>query len=314
MGSYEARPQQQNVADGDAPDVSVVIPVFNEIGHLAPEVERIRASLSESDYSYEIIVVDDGSNDGSGQELARIPGIRLLSFAENRGTGSARRAGTLAARGSVIVWTDADMTLPNDRIAWFVRQLHGRDQIVGARRTEEGTAKVLRRPTKWLIRRLASYLMRTPIPDLNCGFRAFRRDVGLQFVHMLPKGFSCTSTMTMAFLANGYTVGYVPIDYARRELGKSKFRWWGGTKDYLTQVVRMVLSYEPLRVFGPLGVFLLVLGLAKLGLDWASTDFHLAANTLLILFAALLTLVIGFLADLIVRLTKPRNPVQPASR
>lgn len=298
----------------DAVDVSVVIPVFNEKDHLTSEIDRIRTSLAASPYSFEIIVVDDGSTDGSHERLKAIPDIRLISFEENRGTGSARRAGTLAACGSVVVWSDADMTLPNDQIAWFVHELRGRDQIVGARKTEEGTVRALRRPTKWLIRRLACYLMRTQIPDLNCGFRAFRREVGVQFVHMLPKGFSCTSTMTMAFLASGYTVGHVPIDYARRVAGHSKFHWWSGTKDYLTQVVRMVLSYEPLRVFGPVGTLLTALGLVKLGFDWATSDFHLAANTLLILVAALVTFVIGFLADLIVRMTKPRNPVPPASR
>jgi polyisoprenyl-phosphate glycosyltransferase len=297
--------------DTGALDVSVILPVHNERGHLAKEIDRVRAALEASPYSYEIIAIDDGSTDGSGEELAQIDGIRLMRFAKNRGTGSARKAGTHAARGRVVVWTDVDMTYPNDEIPRLVKEMDGWDQVVGARTTEEGTAKAFRVPAKWFIRKLASYLVETPIPDLNSGFRAFRRDVSLQFLHLLPAGFSCVSTLTMAFLANGYTVKYVPIEYAERA-GTSKFHWWDDTKRYLMQVVRMILTFNPLRVFMPLSIGLAVIGLAKLGFDWSTRDFHLSANTLLIFFAALQLFSIGLLADLVVRLSKPRDQVDPA--
>src|SRR5215208_6031052 len=158
-------------------DVSVILPVFNEKGHLHAEIDRIRAALDASHYSYEIIVVDDGSDDGSGEALQQIEGIRLLQFTTNRGSGSARKFGTKAARGRVVVWTDVDMTYPNDQIPQLVKELDGHDQVVGARTSEQGTAKMFRVPAKWLIRRLASYLTETKIPDLNSGLRAFRRDV-----------------------------------------------------------------------------------------------------------------------------------------
>ncbi|HEX4776061.1 MAG TPA: glycosyltransferase family 2 protein, partial [Acidimicrobiia bacterium] len=263
-------------------------------------------------YSFEIIVVDDGSDDGSGEQLKQLDGIRLISFAKNRGSGSARKAGSHAARGRVIVWTDADMTYPNDEIPRLVKELDGYDQVVGARTSEQGTQKALRVPAKWIIRKLASYLVEKPIPDLNSGMRAFRADVARQYLHLLPQGFSHVTTITMAFLANGYSIKYVPIEYSTRA-GKSKFHWWRDTKNYLVQVVRMVLSYKPLRVFLPFSTTLLALGLAKLGFDWWNRDFRLAANTLLILFAGLLFLGIGLLADLIVRVAKPADEVEPAS-
>ena len=112
-------------------DVSVVLPVYNEKGHLRTEIDRIRAALEASPYSYEIIVVDDGSNDGSEIELASIPDIRLIRHATNRGSGSARRTGTAAAVGSIVVWTDADMTYPNDEIPALVKSMDGYDQVVG---------------------------------------------------------------------------------------------------------------------------------------------------------------------------------------
>jgi glycosyltransferase involved in cell wall biosynthesis len=297
----------------NSPDVSIILPVHNERDHLRNEIERIRAAMDTSPYSYELIVIDDGSSDGSREELAGIAGIRLIRFGRNRGVGAARKAGTHAAGGKVVVWTDVDMTYPNDRIPELVKELEGYDQVVGARTSEQGRAKAFRVPAKWFIRKLASYLVETRIPDLNSGFRAFRRDVARQYLHLLPKGFSCVSTMTLAFLANGYSVKYIPIEYVARS-GESKFHWWVDTKRYITQVIRMILSFNPLRVFLPLAFGLTALGLGKIIYDWVTKDFHLATNTLVILFAAFQMFAIGLLADLVVRLGRPRDEVEPSSQ
>ena len=116
----------------------------------------------------------------------------------------------------------------------------------------------------------------------------------------------------MAFLANGYSVKYIPIEYSPRA-GESKFHWWTDTRRYLIQVVRMVLSYNPLRVFLPSSSSSALVGVGKMVFDWIDHDFRLATNTLLILFAAFQLLAIGLLADLFVRLSKPRSEVDPAS-
>jgi glycosyltransferase involved in cell wall biosynthesis len=296
-----------------AVDVTVVLPVYNEAGHLHEELARIRASLGASHLSYELLVVDDGSTDGSTDGLEDGPDLRVIRMPVNRGSGTARKIGTREARGDVVVWTDVDMTYPNDRIPELVKELEGYDQVVGARTSEQGTHKAFRVPAKWFIRRLAAYLANTKIPDLNSGFRAFRRDVALQYLHLLPTGFSCVTTITMSFLANGYAVKYVPIDYAERA-GKSKFHWRKDTSRYLVQVVRLILSYNPLRFFGPIGFTLLVLGLGKLAWDIADKGARVPTNTLLIIFAAFQVLVIGLLADLVVRVTRPRDEVLGASR
>jgi glycosyltransferase involved in cell wall biosynthesis len=298
--------------DEAVPDVSVVLPVYNEAGHLLVEIDRIKTALESSPYSYEIIVIDDGSTDGSTEQLAQVDGIRFFRFAQNRGSGSARKAGTRAARGDVVVWTDADMTYPNDRIPELVKELEGWDQVVGARTSEQGTNKAARVPAKWVIRKLACYLTDTDIPDLNSGLRAFRRDVADQYLNQLPPGFSCVTTITMTFLANGYSVKYLPIEYSERA-GTSKFHWWSDTRRYLTQVLRMVLSYNPLRVFVPLGLVLLALAIGKLVYDVVAQDVRVAGNTLLLFFASFQVFVVGLLADLIGRATRPVDEVPPAT-
>jgi glycosyltransferase involved in cell wall biosynthesis len=293
-------------------DVSIVLPVFNEQGHLDEELNRIRKGMDHSSYVYEIIVVDDGSTDGSGDRLREIEGIRLLQFATNRGSGSARRYGTQAARGRIVVWTDVDMTYPNDTIPELVDELEGVDQVVGARTSEAGTVKLFRRPAKWLIRKLASYLTGVRIPDLNSGFRAFRRDVALPYLHLLPRGFSCVTTLTMSFLSNGYSVKYVPIEYAERA-GESKFHWWKDTKRYLLQVVRLTLMWEPMRVFGPPAAIIGVIGVAKLVYDLVDKDFRVATNTVVILGVAFALGLIGMIADLMVQLNKRPQDVMPST-
>ena len=292
-------------------DVSIVLPVFNEAGHLLTELGRIRAAMDASPYTYEILVVDDGSTDGGVEDLPDLDRVRLISFPHNRGSGAARRAGTTLAIGEVVVWTDADMTYPNDRIPELVDLLRGWDMVVGARQAEQGTGRLARIPAKWLIRMLASFLARTRIPDLNSGFRAFRKVVARQYLHLLPAGFSCVTTLTMSFLSNGYSVRYTPIDYAPRA-GRSKFHWWKDTVFYIRQVVRMVLLWNPLRFFAPIGVVLGVGGAAKLVYDLITKDLRVATNTVVLFIAAAVVLLVALVADLLVQLNRSRDEVLPA--
>lgn len=291
-------------------DVSIVLPIYNESGHIEAEIERIRTSMKASRFSYEIVLVDDGSTDATPAKLAKLAeleggSVRLITLAQNKGAGNARRVGTRAAHGEIVVWSDADMSYPNDKIPQLVEDLAGYDQVVGARTTEEGTLKFARVPAKWFIRKLACYLTQTHIPDLNSGFRAFKRQASLPFLHLLPNGFSCVTTLTLSFLSNGLNVKYVPIEYKTRA-GESKFHWRKDTYRYMLQVVRMVMSYNPLRVFMPLGLTVLFIALGKGIYDLIAHDWRITANTIVATFTALQLLAIGLLADLVVRVTAPR--------
>lgn len=292
--------------------LTVVLPIFNELSNIEPEVSRIRASLEAEGISHEIIAVDDGSTDGSGELLEGLEGVRVIRFVQNRGAGFARRVATMEARGKYVAWTDVDMTYPNDDFPRLLKEMEGWDHVVGARVSEEGTVKFLRVPAKWLIRKLASFLTATRIPDLNSGMRIFRRDVALQFMHLIPTGFSCVTTLTMAFLANDYSVKYVPIEYAKRR-GESKFHPIKDTQRYLLQVVRMTMLYKPLRIFLPVGVLLTLVGAGKVVFDIFTKNFRFGTNTLGLLFVALFVLVLGMLADAIVQQTRGMKDIIPAA-
>jgi polyisoprenyl-phosphate glycosyltransferase len=287
----------------EVPQVSVVLPCYNERDHVEQEIKRIRTALEEAGMTYELICVDDGSTDGTREVLKGIGGIRTILLPRNQGSGTARRIGTQQARGQVVVWTDADMTYPNEIIPSLVAQIDDTyDQVVGARKTEAGTYKLFRVPAKWAIRKLASYLTNTYIPDLNSGLRAFRRSVAEPYLRLLPPGFSCVTTITLAFLSNGHPVKYVPIDYFKRA-GRSKFHPLKDAYNYIIQVLRMVMYFNPLRVLMPVALTLLAATFIKAGVDLVRHDLHVAGSTVLVGLAAFNIMAIALLADLVVRRT-----------
>ena len=286
-----------------SPDVTVVLPCYNERDHVELEIKRIRAALEAAGMTYELLCIDDGSTDGTREVLQAVDGIRTVLLPRNQGSGTARRIGTQQARGRVVVWTDADMTYPNELIPKLVAQLDDTyDQVVGARRTEAGTYKLARVPAKWAIRKLASFLTSTDIPDLNSGLRAFKRSVAQPYLRLLPAGFSCVTTITLAFLSNGHQVKYVPIDYFKRA-GRSKFHPFRDAYSYFLQVLRMVMYFNPLRVLMPVALTLLAATFAKAGIDLAVHDLRVTGSTVLVGLAAFNIMAIALLADLVVRRT-----------
>jgi polyisoprenyl-phosphate glycosyltransferase len=289
------------------PYVSIILPCYNEQDHVTTEVERICAAMDASGYDYELLAFDDASTDETLARLHEVapdfPRLQIVHFHRNGGAGTVRRLGTQRALGEIVVWTDADMSYPNERIPELVQMLEKDatlDQVVGARTSEEGTHKVLRVPAKWFIRKLAERLTNYRIPDLNSGLRAFRRQVALPYLRLLPPGFSCVTTITLAFLSNQHEVRYVPIDYAKRA-GTSKFRFVTDAYRYILQVLRMVMYFNPLKVLMPVALLLLGLGIAKGIFDIAVHPLRFAVNTVLIFVTGLLIASLALLADLIVR-------------
>jgi len=241
--------------------VTVVIPCFDEEGAIEHTLEDVSQALAALTLPWEIIAVNDGSQDRTGEILdglaGRVPNLRVLHNPFNRGYGATLKAGISEARFDRIVITDADGTYPNERIPELVADLERCDMAVGARTGANVNIPALRRPVKWLLLQYARWLAGADIKDVNSGLRA----VWIRHVKsvwwMLPNGFSFTTTITIASHVNRLNVKYVPIDYHRR-VGKSSIRPIRDTTRFFFLIVRTIMFYRPLQVFGSFGIALIL--------------------------------------------------------
>ena len=282
--------------------ISIIIPVYNEEGAIGDDLDTIIHTMGTSDVPWEIIVVDDGSTDRSAEIVRQREGVRLIQHPYNRGTGAARTTGLQHARGDVIVMTDGDGTYPNQDIPRLLAQMDECDMVIGARRVEAGSLRWLRSPTKLFIRLLASYLTGVRIPDLNSGLRAFKKSVAERFLDILPTTHSWVGTQTIAFLSEGYAVKFVPIDYYKRKGRKSSFHPIADTYNYISLVVRTIMYFNPLKVFLPVTLTLVLVGAIKLLRDIIYyRSFYVPGITLMLILTAIQVGAIGLLADLIVK-------------
>lgn len=292
------RSQSDQVEDG----VSIVIPAYNEQDGIDIVIQGLASIRRDAGRPFEIVVVDDGSQDQTAAVAEKHDGVRVLRHTRNRGYGAALKTGVRHSRYDLIVITDADGTYPNERIPELVTTIHERnlDMVVAARVGENVSIPLLRRPAKWMLGKLAAFVAGVPIPDLNSGLRIFKRSAMMSFFGMLPDGFSFTTTITLAMLTNGYLVDYVPIDYHAR-IGSSKIRPIRDTLNFLQLVLRIALYFAPLKIFLPLSGVIMLLGLA-----WAATSAivlgRLAdASTAVIMMSAVQISVLGMLAELMNR-------------
>jgi glycosyltransferase involved in cell wall biosynthesis len=286
-----------------AVDLAVIVPAYNEIGGIERTLVALREALDTIDCSSEIIVVDDGSDDGTGA-LAEACGVRVVLHSANQGYGAALKTGILSTSARLVAIIDADSTYPAASLPRLYAALSRADMAVGARRLTSNGIAWIRRPGKWLLNRFASYLAGRHIPDLNSGLRIIRRSAALRYLHLLPSGFSFTSTITLALLANGHPVIYEPIAYTKR-VGRSKIRA-SHFGSFMLLVVRAIVLFNPLKVFLPLGGVLFVLGVLKLIEDIVL--WNLSETAVMAFLAAIIVWSVGLLADMIARLQMQAPP------
>ena len=279
------------------PDLAVILPAFNEAGGIEGTLARVKEVLATFPGRTEIIVVDDGSTDGTGAR-ATAAGVRVLTHKWNRGYGAALKTGVLATEAPAILIMDADSTYPPDAIPRLYSGLAGADMVVGSRDLNSKGVAWIRRPGKWMLNRFASYLVGLHIPDLNSGQRVMKRDTLLRFMHLCPSGFSFTSTITLAMLANGHNVVYEAIDYGKRT-GRSKIRA-SHFVSFILLVVRSIVLFNPLKVFLPLGAVIFLIGVGKLLEDLYLRN--LSETTVMAFLSAITVWAVGLLADMIARL------------
>ena len=285
--------------------VSIIIPVFNEAEVLPQLLDRVRAlNLKQA----EVIVVDDGSTDGSA-ETALNAGASVVRHPYNIGNGAAVKSGLRAARGQLIVLMDGDGQHKPEDIPRLLKLSAEYHMVVGAR-SKGSKLRFHRYAANLLYNLLASYVTKFRIQDLTSGFRVLSRRDALNFLDLLPNTFSYPTTLTLAFLRSGFTVKYVPIQTLYRA-GSSKISLLTDGVRFLLIITKIATLFSPFRVFLPVSVFFFLAGLG----NYAYTYYTQNRFTNMSVFA-LTTSVIIFMLGLIseqialLRMERRGHPVE----
>lgn len=268
----------------DPATVSIVIPAFNEAAAIADVVQQ----LTNAAPWREILVIDDGSADGTGTQAERA-GARVITHPYNKGNGASVKTGIRHAHGDFVLIVDADGQHQPADACRIVSRLGEYDLVVGARAATT-QATTTRRYGNQLLNALATHLTGRPIPDLTSGFRGARRTHLEEFLHLLPNGFSTPTTTTLAFIKAGYNVTFEPVA-ARPRVGESKIRLTRDGARFFLILLKVITIFSPLRVFVPLSGFSFVVGTLYGVGNFIITGRIPNGAVILILFAALVFLV-----------------------
>jgi glycosyltransferase involved in cell wall biosynthesis len=287
---------------GQAPHVSVVVPVYNEGDTIGILVDRLVAALAEGAGSFEIVAVDDGSADGTFEALQQSVGrhpsiVRVARHLANRGNGASLRTGIRVARGEIVVTMDADGQHDPRDIPVLLSKIPPYDLVIGAR-TSHYVGPRSRGLANRFFNWFASYLSQHQVDDLTSGFRAMRRDAVLHFLPLFPEGFSAPTTTTLSFLKAGYNVKFVPIDVGERTGGESKIRPWRDGIRFVGLILRMVMLYDPVRIFAPVSIGLTVLGAAAwVAGVWNAGRLVFPNSTIFLFSTAVMAFLLGLVSD-----------------
>ena len=292
---------------------AVIIPIYNERGAIEDTIHRVQGICAHvPDYDFEIICVNDGSSDGTGEILANVSGVTVITHDVNRGYGAALRTGLDYCSQEWIFITDADGTYPLEDLPRLLSLAAGGvDMVVGARQGSGISASLPHQLARWILRKMVHGLTGVMVPDLNSGMRVFRKALYQEFRHLLPMGFSFTSTLTVASLYSGHKVRYEPINYERR-VGKSNIKPVADFFGFSMLIVRLASYFEPLRFFLPAAFGLALLGVLRAIRDVIVVN-QFGALSVILLLTAFQVFMLGVIADVIVRRSQvvPAVPQQP---
>ena len=194
-------------------NVSIIIPAFNEAEVIGSVVKSITSAFPES----EVIVVNDGSTDNSAGEIAA-SGVIVVNHDYNQGYGASLKTGTRTATKEYILFCDGDGQHSVEDVRRLINECDGYDLVVGARNSYSHQP-FLRRPGKFVMKKFAELLAGTKIPDLNSGLRIFKRDTLIRYLHLMPDGFSFSTTSTFSIMKAKRKYKYIPIT-VKKERGK----------------------------------------------------------------------------------------------
>jgi glycosyltransferase involved in cell wall biosynthesis len=275
------------VADPSA--VSIVIPAYNEADVIAGVVGALNAAARW----HEVIVVDDGSRDGTGA-AATSAGAIVVAHPYNKGNGAAVKSGIRRATGEFVLILDGDGQHRPEDARRLVSRLGEYDLVIGAR-SATTQASQARRVGNAALNQLATYLTGREIPDLTSGFRGARRTCLREFIHLLPNGFSTPTTTTLAFLKAGYNVAFEPVD-ARSRVGQSKIRFARDGAKFLIIILKIITLFSPLRIFLPISLASFLLG-AAYALWTIATQSHVTNSSVLLIMLAVIVFLVGLVSE-----------------
>jgi glycosyltransferase involved in cell wall biosynthesis len=277
-------------------ELSIVIPAKNESKGLA----QLLPTLCESYGHCEIIIVDDGSDDDTA-EVARAHGAKVVVHPYSKGNGAAIKSGARAAAGNYILFMDGDGQHRVEDIAGLLAKVdEGYDLVVGARQGINDQASVMRWGANSIYNRLSSWMVGQPIDDLTSGMRVVRRDRFMEFLYLLPNGFSYPTTSTMAFFRAGYSVGFVPIQVEKR-IGSSHMRLVRDGIRFFLIIFKIGTLYSPLKIYFPAAVLLAGGGLANYLYTLMSSGRFTNMSAMLFI-SALTVFLIGLMSEQITNL------------
>jgi len=273
----------------DSSTTSVIVPAFNEGAAIAAVVTALKAGAPW----HEVIVVDDGSSDDTG-DRAREAGAIVVRHPYNKGNGAAVKSGVRRATGANVLIVDGDGQHRPVDAERLVSKLGDYDLVIGAR-SSSTQATLARRVGNAALNWLASYLTERQIPDLTSGFRAARRECLLEFLHLLPNGFSTPTTTTLAFLKAGYSVAFEPIE-ADQRVGTSKIKFARDGAKFFLILLKIVTIFSPLRIFVPVSAVTFATGsLYAVWTIW--TQSHVTNSSVLLIMLAVVIFLVGLVSE-----------------
>ena len=278
--------------------VNVIMPAYNEEQSISKTINSVKKVFEKIECDYQIIVVDDCSTDRTKDLLIPMSDIILVNHDENKGYGASIKSGIKKSIYDTVLITDADGTYPFEQIPEMLKHIKEYDMVVGARTGLNVNIPYIRRPAKWVIKKLAEYLSEKKIEDLNSGLRLIKKEVIKKFYRILPNGFSFTTTITLAMLTNDYQIKYIPINYNKRT-GKSKIRPIRDTLNFIQLIIRTVLYFNPLKIFLPVSIFLIFLSLSVLLYSFFAMPEIMDITTIVLFVSGIHLMAIGMIADLI---------------
>ena len=278
--------------------ISIIIPAYNEEEGIKKVITELKETINQE---YEIIVVNDGSTDQTKSIVKNIENIKLINHPYNKGYGAALKSGIRKAKGEYILIIDGDGTYPINEIPKLLKYSDKYDMVSGMRKGKNSDARWFysQRLAKFILKKIAGYVTKTKIPDINCGLRIFRKKIIEKYWDLYPQGFSFTTTSLVALLANDYQVKFVSINYHQRK-GKSTLKPLKSFIGFINLILKLSLFFKPIKVFLPLGIFIffIAIGITIYGFVWKSVFYD--TSIILLSATALQTFFFGLLAEIIV--------------